>query len=267
MDMEAASDNSSVEDKGTRCQECQASAATHGLKVDAIERWCFECSKDHELAVNLQPAPGFLAEKELREQRKQRVQLEHNKSLSLSHARIAQRERLKGDMDAEKRMLKKKEAAWRKRQSLDNLRKSSKSPFHMDLVAETERIDEEVQVRLQFEEQMGAAETKRKMKVMDAVIRSALVEDDHVALLREEKRKLLIEEKRLKAVAGSMKSDANLQRKKDMIAETTRQRRMQAELASEKRKQVVERQLAERQRRVEALKYRHAVKPNLDIAV
>jgi hypothetical protein len=55
------------------------------------------------------------------------------------------------------------------------------------------------------------------MKVMDAVIRSALVEDDHVALLREEKRKLLIEEKRLKAVAGSMKSDANLQRKKDMI--------------------------------------------------
>jgi hypothetical protein len=72
MDMEAASDNSSVEDKGTRCQECQASAATHGLKVDAIERWCFECSKDHELAVNLQPAPGFLAEKELREQRKQR---------------------------------------------------------------------------------------------------------------------------------------------------------------------------------------------------
>ena len=34
-----------------------------------------------------------------------RVQLEHNKSLSLSHARIAQRERLKGDMDAEKRMV------------------------------------------------------------------------------------------------------------------------------------------------------------------
>lgn len=38
-----------------------------------------------------------------------------------------------------------------------------------------------------------------------------------MARLREEKRKLLIEERRLKAVAGSLKSDSNLQRKKDMI--------------------------------------------------
>lgn len=117
-------------------------------------------------------------------------------------------------------------------------------------------------------------------------------------------------------MAGSLKSDSNLQRKKDMIvrpavpcrrhirkttqhprrysestrllpvsmahapfyplhchspaspqAERTRQRQMEAELAKEKRRQVVERQQADRQRKVEALKYRHAVQPKRDIAV
>ena len=85
---------------------------------------------------------------------------------------------LASSLNSRDAQLKKKEAAWRKRQSLDNLRKSSKSPFHMDLVAETERIDEEVQVRLQFEEQMGAAETKRK-------VRCAAVQSSYAELISE----------------------------------------------------------------------------------
>lgn len=99
----------------------------------------------------------------------------------------------------------------------ENRRKTAKSPFQVDLVAETERIDEEVMVRLQFEDKLQVVDTKRKEKVMDAVIRSALVEEDHVARLREEKRKLLIEQKRLLALRDMQKSDANLQRKKDML--------------------------------------------------
>jgi hypothetical protein len=165
-------------------------------------------------------------------------------------------------------------------------------------VAETERIDEEVMVRLQFEEKLQVVDTKRKEKVMDAVIRSALTEEDHVARLREEKRKLLIEQKRLLALRDMQKSDANLQRKKDMLvsvhfqpsqcsfvatpcisccltlcdnpvvqAERTRQRQLQAQLAAEKRAQVVARQEAERQRKFEALKYRHGVQPSRDISV
>lgn len=55
--------------------------------------------------------------------------------------------------------------AWRKKTLRDNQRKAAKSPFVVDLVAETERIDEEVQVRLHFESQMGLAETKRKVTV------------------------------------------------------------------------------------------------------
>lgn len=208
---------------------------------------------------------GFLSNAEMLERREKRVQLEHSKSLNLSQARIAQREMLKAENDREKKMLYKKKMQHRKKVRQENLRKSAKSPFVIDLVAETERIDEEVSVRVQYEEKMVAAESKRKVKVMDMVIRSALVEDEHVAMLREEKRKLRIEEKRLKAVAGSLKSDSNLQRKKDMMAEKTRQRQMMAELAKEKRKQVVVRQMAEQSRRTEALKYRHAVQPKLDI--
>lgn len=59
--------------------------------------------------------------------------------------------------------MRKKQVAWRKKILRDNQRKAAKSPFVVDLVAETERIDEEVQVRLQFESQMGTAEAKRKV--------------------------------------------------------------------------------------------------------
>ena len=79
-------------------------------------------------------------------------------------------------------------------------------------------------MRLSFEEKMNKAEGKRKGRVKDEVIRSALVEDDDVLALREEKRKLVLEEKRLKALRDGLKSDANLQRKKDRLAEETRQR-------------------------------------------
>ena len=52
-----------------------------------------------------------------------------------------------------------------------------------------------------------------------------------------------------------------------MLAERTRQRQLQAQLASEKRAQVVARQEAEKQRKFEALKYRHGVQPSRDITV
>jgi hypothetical protein len=194
--------------------------------------------------------------------------------------------------------LRQKELRHKRKVLEENRRKSAKSPFQIDLVAETERIDEEVMVRLQFEDKLQVVDSKRKEKVMDAVIRSALTEEDHVARLREEKRKLLIEQKRLLALRDMQKSDANLQRKKDMLvsapsqcsqpscvgrticfasveqcgnpgaqAERTRQRQLQAQLAAEKRAQVVARQEAERQRKFEALKYRHGVQPSRDISV
>jgi hypothetical protein len=103
---------------------------------------------------------------------------------------------------------------------------------------QVERVDEEVKVRLSFEEKMDKAEIKRKTKVMDEVIRSALTEDDDVRALREEKRKLVLEEKKLKALRDGLKSDANLQRKQDMLAEKTRQRRLQAQISEAKRRQV-----------------------------
>lgn len=113
--------------------------------------------------------------------------------------------------------LRQKEMRHKRKVLEENRRKSAKSPFQIDLVAETERIDEEVMVRLQFEDKLQVVDSKRKEKVMDAVIRSALTEEDHVARLREEKRKLLIEQKRLLALRDMQKSDANLQRKKDML--------------------------------------------------
>ena len=253
---------------------------------------------------------GFLSKDEMAERRLRRKELESEKSTRLSQNRIGERERLKSESQLEARrvrlrflaltdgprppesalcvQLRQKSVRHRKRVLEENRRKSAKSPFQIDLVAETERIDEEVLVRLKFEEQVTLADSKRKERVMDEVIRSALTEEDHVSRLRAEKVKLLVEQKRLKALRDMQKADSNLQRKQDMLvpgtlsssaaavalmsrclkqAERTRQRRLQAELAKEKRAQVVARQAAEKQRKFEALKYRHGVEPSRDIAV
>ena len=75
------------------------------------------------------------------------------------------------------------------------------------------------------------------------------------------------EEKRLKALRDGLKSDANLQRKKDRLAEETRQRQLRAQIAEAKRRQVLAEREAARQQQVDALKFRHAVQPSRDMQI
>ena len=86
----------------------------------------------------------------------------------------------------------KKENAWR--------RKMERSPFLVDQVAENERIDEENRVRLAEEAAREKMLKSRKSKIKNEIILKALAEASDLDGLRQEKRLIAIEEKRLKAL-------------------------------------------------------------------
>lgn len=100
-----------------------------------------------------------------------------------------------------------------------------RSPFLVDLVAENERIDEENKVR-RYRQSRKIREMERKREeAKNAIILRALQEANELEALRREKRKILEEEKRLKAMIEIEK--LNAQRKED---------RIKAERAERKRK-------------------------------
>ena len=102
---------------------------------------------------------------------------------------------------------------------------SKRSPFLVDLVAENERIDEENRVR-RYRQKRKLKEVERKREeAKNAIILRALQEANELDILRREKRKILEEEKRLKAMIEIEK--LNAQRKED---------RIKAERAERKRK-------------------------------
>ena len=76
----------------------------------------------------------------------------------------------------------------------------NKSPFLVDLVAENERIDEQTQVRKKLQIRKLRVLARKRDEEKNRIILSALQEANEVDALRREKRKILEEEKRLKAM-------------------------------------------------------------------
>jgi len=100
-----------------------------------------------------------------------------------------------------------------------------RSPFLVNLVAENERIDEQIQVRKKLQTRKLHVLARKRDEEKNRIILSALQEANEVEALRREKRKILEEEKRLKAMIEIEK--LNAQRKDD---------RIRAERAERKRK-------------------------------
>ena len=101
-----------------------------------------------------------------------------------------------------------------------------KSPFLVNLVAENERIDEEINYKTRHSDKRKQ-EIKTERKKTKIIVSALQEETNEVDRLRHERRKLLEEEKRLKAMIEIEKLNA---RKKDD--------RIKAERAEMKRKQM-----------------------------
>jgi hypothetical protein len=131
-----------------------------------------------------------------------------------------------------------------------SIKSPKRSPFLVDLVAENERIDEEFQVRKKVQIRKQRILTKKREEDKNNIILRALQEANEIELLRREKRHILEEEKRLKAMIEIEK--LNAQRKDD---------RIRAERAERKRKRV---KTTERQARNKSIIEEH-VKIEQDI--
>jgi hypothetical protein len=104
------------------------------------------------------------------------------------------------------------------------------SPFNVDLVAEDERIFEENRIRQEEEQKLRKEVYERKEKAKTEIILKALAEFSDLEALRREKRAIIEEEQRLKALLTLEKANQNA--KQDRIAaERAERQRAQAKLA------------------------------------
>lgn len=87
-------------------------------------------------------------------------------------------------------------------------RRLQRSPFAVDLVAENQRIDEENRVRDHMEQRKSRIIAKRNREAHNAIFRRATEEVDELDQLRKEKRALLENERRLKALKDVERSNA-----------------------------------------------------------
>jgi len=110
-----------------------------------------------------------------------------------------------------------REALWKHRMR--------KSPFVVDLLAQAERTDEEKRMRERRARLQETKQKKRMERVKNDIILKALSETSDLEALREEKRAILLQEKRLRALLDLEK--AKLKRKEDLLAakRAERQRR------------------------------------------
>lgn len=139
------------------------------------------------------------------------------------------------------------------------LKKTKNSPFAVDLVAEDERIYEENQIRMrEAQERMKRIEA-RKNKTKNEIILKALAEFSDLETLRREKRAIIEEEQRLKALLALERTSQNVAAKSDrLVAERAARQRHAAK--SEARRLVYKESLNEIvTEEAQALRKKHAL--------
>jgi len=139
------------------------------------------------------------------------------------------------------------------------LRKTKNSPFAVDLVAEDERIYEENQIRMREAEERRKRIEARKKQTKNDIILKALAEFSDLETLRREKRAIIEEEQRLKALLALERTTANVAAKSDrLVAERAARQRHAAK--SEARRSVYKDSLEEIvSEEAQALRKKHAL--------
>ena len=121
-------------------------------------------------------------------------------SAQIMSKKFLQRDRVKQEMKAEEARLKQQKKAAQKRQQAKWQQKMTQSPFTVNLVAESERLEEEHAVRLVDESYRQKDIEKRQLAARQEIILRALQEESDLEALRREKRAIIEEERRLKAL-------------------------------------------------------------------
>merc|ERR1719207_188468 len=108
------------------------------------------------------------------------------------------------------------------------IRKTTRSPFAVDLVAEDQRIDEENRVRTEIAQRKQKLLAARHNEAHNAIFKRAVAESDELEILRKEKRVLLQNEKQLKAMRDVERTNARtaqIQAQKERMEDERQERR------------------------------------------
>ena len=133
--------------------------------------------------------------------------------------------------------------------------KYNRSPFRVDLVAENERIDEENIVRLRDRARQQKAIQRRKVEAKNNIFLKALEEANELDELRTEKREILEEERRLKALIDLEKTNAT--RKQDRIVAERAERKRRYEKKATRRAHIMDQLQQQHEISIQLLKVKH----------
>ena len=139
------------------------------------------------------------------------------------------------------------------------LTKTRTSPFAVDLVEEDERIYEENQIRMREEAERRRKVEDRRLKAKNDLILKALSEFSDLEALRREKRAIMEEEQRLRALLSLEKMTQN-QKGERLAAERAQRQRAQAK--SEHRRLIYKDSLSQVvQEEEQHLRMKHSLPP------
>lgn len=168
----------------------------------------------------------------------------YNDSAAIQSKKYMERDQVRLALEQEERARRLNKIRAR-RQHLDKWnQKLSKSPFHVNLVADNERLDEEHRLRMMERARRQRELERRAKEAKSEVILKALTETSDLELLRREKRAIIDEEKRLKALLDLEKTNSH--RKMDLLAARNAEKRRRQE-KEEYRRRLRQQELQERE--------------------
>eukprot|EP00290_Baffinella_frigidus_P009423 CAMPEP_0180136998 /NCGR_PEP_ID=MMETSP0986-20121125/11898_1 /TAXON_ID=697907 /ORGANISM="non described non described, Strain CCMP2293" /LENGTH=274 /DNA_ID=CAMNT_0022078271 /DNA_START=146 /DNA_END=970 /DNA_ORIENTATION=+ len=196
---------------------------------------------------------GLLTTPEERETAKAlRVAKDLRKSAQIVNKYNGERNELRRQLDDDNERKYKAKELHKKEMLLRWSKKLDKSSFLVDLVAESERIDEEQRVKIEEEARRAKVFEERKQKIKTEIILKALAESNDLEQLRQEKRLIQDEERRLKVQQGQEKK-GQVGKKEDLMRATQEERRRRNEQQMMQQRNRLALQQAEEAKRREAL--------------
>mmetsp|Transcript_2511 Transcript_2511/g.2472 ORF Transcript_2511/g.2472 Transcript_2511/m.2472 type:complete len:221 (-) Transcript_2511:185-847(-) len=182
--------------------------------------------------------------------------VEYESAMILSRNTM-ERDKLRAKYQEEQRQKEAKAAKLREDRLQSWKKKTSKSPFAVDLVAEDERIQEENRIRNAEEEARRKIAQSRMEKAKSEIILKALSEFSDLEALRQEKKLILEEEQRLKALFALEKTKTH--GKADRLAAERAQRQRHQARISYRRKEYQDSLDVVLQEEAEALRRKHGL--------
>uniref|UniRef100_A0A7S1KTC3 Uncharacterized protein n=1 Tax=Percolomonas cosmopolitus TaxID=63605 RepID=A0A7S1KTC3_9EUKA len=122
-------------------------------------------------------SPQFITQEQKQERIQKKIQQSMQKSAKMSVYRLMQRRLLKEDYELNREQKRQEDLAYKHKQVRKWKKKLKKSPFAVDLLADSERVEEENRIRRIMAKKKKRMETKRLEQLKQNLLMNALLEE------------------------------------------------------------------------------------------